>query len=324
MERFSDWLKANSYVDVNIDKWVPLDEALKQLKTSEEALENTINNLNSDASIKEDDCFWVDDYGGKWVSRLVVASLQGWEDAVNQAELGEKFTESLVIKKLTEKIAALTEENAYLEKKESSIKDNSAELESFKSKYNKDIASRDSKIESLQESLDEVKSNAEKLAEEYASFKEEAEKDKQQALSKQGGKYANKVATLEADLAEASKKKEKAEADLGILTASLRKKDEELALHKSAGSKLPELVDSLKAVRAQLEEERKILSIWKRRILFWIKSIMRRLRRSPSCKKPTSLTKRELILFEPSSPRVLKTLRSTRILSSPWLCVTRD
>lgn len=257
MERFSDWLKANSYVDVNIDKWMPLDEALKQLKTSEEALENTINNLNSDTSIKEDDCFWVDDYGGKWVSRLVVASLQGWEDAVNQAELGEKFTESLVIKKLTEKIAALTEENAYLEKKESSIKDNSAELESFKSKYNKDIASRDSKIESLQESLDEVKSNAEKLAEEYASFKEEAEKDKQQALSKQGGKYANKVATLEADLVEASKKKEKAEADLGILTASLRKKDEELALHKSAGSKLPELVDSLKAVRAQLEEERK-------------------------------------------------------------------
>jgi DNA repair exonuclease SbcCD ATPase subunit len=161
VERFSDWLKANSYVDVNIDKWMPLDEALKQLKTSEEALENTINNLNSDTSIKEDDCFWVDDYGGKWVSRLVVASLQGWEDAVNQAELGEKFTESLVIKKLTEKIAALTEENAYLEKKESSIKDNSAELESFKSKYNKDIASRDSKIESLQESLDEVKSNAE-------------------------------------------------------------------------------------------------------------------------------------------------------------------
>lgn len=44
---------------------------------------------------------------------------------------------------------------------------------------------------------------------------------------------------------------------MGILTASLRKKDEELALHKSAGSKLPELVDSLKAVRAQLEEERK-------------------------------------------------------------------
>lgn len=64
MERFSDWLKANSYVDVNIDKWMPLDEALKQLKTSEEALENTINNLNSDTSIKEDDCFWVDDYGG--------------------------------------------------------------------------------------------------------------------------------------------------------------------------------------------------------------------------------------------------------------------
>lgn len=315
MERFSDWLKANSYVDVNIDKWMPLDEALKQLKTSEEALENTINNLNSDTSIKEDDCFWVDDYGGKWVSRLVVASLQGWEDAVNQAELGEKFTESLVIKKLTEKIAALTEENAYLEKKESSIKDNSAELESFKSKYNKDIASRDSKIESLQESLDEVKSNAEKLAEEYASFKEEAEKDKQQALSKQGGKYANKVATLEADLAE---------ANLGILTASLRKKDEELALHKSAGSKLPELVDSLKAVRAQLEEERKNSKYLETQNTILDKSIMRRLRRSPSCKKPTSLTKRELILFEPSSPRVLKTLRSTRILSSPWLCVTRD